>query len=327
MKMKRRELGLLALSAALPVAPRIARAQGAAWPTRPVRIVVPFAAGGTADVLGRLMGERLTQKWGQQVVVDNRPGAGGNIGAELVARAPGDGYTLLVGTIGIHAASSIYARLPYDPTTELAPVTVLAEMPNAIIVHPSVPARTLQELIDLARRQPGKLTFGSAGSGSSTHLVGEAFLLTNGVQMTHVPYRGSAAALNDLVAGNIEVMFENLPTVPPLAEANAVRVLAVTSAERVAAMPDVPAAREAGAPDYVATAWMTLAAPANTPAPLLARLNVDACAVLNEPATRQRLATLGAVPVAGTVEESRRFFADETKKWTRVIETAGIRVN
>jgi tripartite-type tricarboxylate transporter receptor subunit TctC len=327
MKMKRRELGLLALSAALPAAPRIAHAQGAAWPTRPVRIVVPFAAGGTADVLGRLMGERLTQKWGQQVVVDNRPGAGGNIGAELVAHSPGDGYTLLLGTIGIHAASSIYSRLPYNPDKDLAPVTVLAEMPNAIIVHPSVQARTLQELIALARQRPGALSFGSAGSGSSTHLAGEAFLLSAGVQMTHVPYRGSAAALNDLVAGNIQVMFENLPTVPPLAAANAVRVLAVTSAGRVDALPNVPAAREAGVPDYVATAWMTLAAPASTPAPLLARLNTDACAVLNEPAIQERLAKLGAIPVAGTVEESRRFFADETKKWTRVIDAADIRID
>src|SRR5690242_5419348 len=264
--MNRRRLGFLALAAV--AAPDLARAQGAPWPSRPVRIVVPFAAGGTADVLARIMAERLTPRWGQQVVVDNRPGAGGNVGAEQVARAAGDGYTLLLGTIGIHAASAIYANLPYDPVTELAPVTVLAEMPNAINVHPAVPARTLEELIALAQRQPGALSFGSAGSGSSTHLAGEAFLLSTGVRMTHVPYRGSAAALNDLVAGNIQVMFENLPTVPPLAQGGQVRVLAVTSAEPVAALPDVPAANKAGAPGYVATAWMTLAAPASLPPPL-----------------------------------------------------------
>lgn len=322
--MKRRELGAIALGAAL-AAPRLARSQ-TSWATRPVRLIVPFAAGGTADVLARIMAERLTPRWGQQVVVENRPGAGGNIGAEVVARAAGDGHTLLLGTIGIHAASAIYANLPYNPTTELAPVTVLADMPNAIIVHPSVPARTLQELIALARQKPGELTFGSAGNGSSTHLAGELFLLSTRVQMTHVPYRGSAAALNDLAAGNIQVMFENIPTVPPLVQANVVRALAVTSSQRVSLL-DVPPAQEAGAPGYVATAWMTLAAPATVPAPLLERLNADARAVLSDAAVRARFTTLGAIPIGGTVEESRRFFAEETVKWNAVINTAGIRVS
>lgn len=322
--MNRRNLGLIALAAALPAGPALS--QATAWPTRPVRIVVPFAAGGTADVLGRIMAERLSVKWGQAVVVENRPGAGGNIGAEVVARSTPDGYTLVVGTVGIHAASSIYARLPYDPVRELAPVTVLAEMPNAILVHPSVPARTLQELVDLAKRDPGRLSFGSAGSGSSTHLAGEAFLLAAGVRMTHVPYRGSSAALNDLVAGNIQVMFENLPTVPPLAEAGTVRVLAVTSRDRVTQLPNAPAAREVVS-DYVATAWMTLAAPSGVPAPLLERISADSRAVLNEPAVRERLVALGAIPMATSIEESRSFFAAETAKWTRVIEAAGIRLN
>ncbi|WP_207541265.1 Bug family tripartite tricarboxylate transporter substrate binding protein [Sabulicella rubraurantiaca] len=324
--MLRRSLGVLPL-AALGVLPRSAGAQSAPFPNRPVRIVVPFAAGGTADVLARLVGDRLSAKWNQQVIVDNRPGAGGNIGAEQVARAPGDGHTLLLGTIGIHAASSIYSRLPYNPDTDLAPVTVLAEMPNAIIVHPSVPARTLRELIGLARQQPGALTFGSAGSGSSTHMAGELFMQVAGVRMVHAPYRGSAAALNDLVAGSIQVMFENVPTVPPLAQAGSVRVLAVTSAEPVSALPDAPPATQAGLPDYVATAWMTLAAPSSVPAPLLQRLNADTVAVLNEPPIQQRLAQLGAIKRGLSVDESRRFFAEETQKWTRVIQTADIRVN
>ncbi|MBR0646032.1 Bug family tripartite tricarboxylate transporter substrate binding protein [Plastoroseomonas hellenica] len=322
--MKRRDLGVIALAGAW-TASRAARSQ-TPWATRPIRLIVPFAAGGTADVLARIMAERLTPRWGQQVVVENRPGAGGNIGAEVVARAAGDGHTLLLGTIGIHAASAIYANLPYSPSTDLAPITVLADMPNAIIVHPSVPARTLQELIAFARQKPGELTFGSAGNGSSTHLAGELFLLSTGLRMTHVPYRGSAAALNDLAAGNIQVMFENVPTVPPLAQANVVRVLAVTSSERVSVL-DVPAAQEAGAPGYVATAWMTLAAPASVPAPLLERLNADARAVLADPAVRARFASLGAIPVGGTVEESRRFFAAETTKWNAVISAADIRVN
>lgn len=324
--MKRRSFHAFAVGGILGGTVRAARAQTGAWPSRPVRIVVPFAAGGTADVLGRIMAERLSVRWGQSVVVENRPGAGGNIGAEVVARSPADGYTLVVGTVGIHAASSIYSRLNYDPVKDLAPITVIAEMPNAIIVHPSVPARSLQELIDLAKRNPGQLSFGSAGSGSSTHLAGEAFLLAAGVRMSHVPYRGSAAALNDLVAGNIQVMFENLPTVPPLAEAGAVRVLAVTSGERVAPFLDKPAATEI-VPGYVATAWMTLAAPSGVPAPLLERISADSRAAINEPAVRERLVTLGALPMATSIEESRRFFASETEKWTRVINAAGIRLN
>jgi tripartite-type tricarboxylate transporter receptor subunit TctC len=302
-------------------------AQQPAWPARPVRIIVPFAAGGTADVLARLVGERLAAKWQQQVVIDNRPGAGGNIGAEQVARAAGDGHTLLLGTIGIHAASSIYSRLPYNPDTDLAPVTVLAEMPNAVIVHPSVPAQTLAELIALARQRPGALSFGSAGSGSSTHMAGELFMLTAGVQMTHVPYRGSSAALNDLVAGNIQVMFENVPTIPPLVQGGNVRVLAVTSGEAVGALPGVRPATQAGLPGYVATAWMTLAAPATTPEPLLRRLNADTLSVLNEPAMRERLVQLGALQRGLSIDDSRRFFAEETRKWTRVIQAANIRAD
>jgi tripartite-type tricarboxylate transporter receptor subunit TctC len=298
-----------------------------AFPTKPVRIVVPFSAGGTADVSGRIMAEHLGALWGQPVVVENRPGAGGNIGAEVVARSPGDGYTLLVGTVGIHAASAIYPRLTYDPAKDIAPVTVLIDVPNVIIVNPSLPARNLRELVALARQKPGQLTFGSAGNGSSTHLAGELFLLSAGVQMAHVPYRGSSMALNDLVAGNVNAMFENLPTVPPLVQGNAVRPLALTSATRSDALPDVPTAAEAGVEGYVATAWMTLAAPGTVPEPLLERLNADARQVLALPVVQQRLRQLGATPVGGTVAESRRFFAAETEKWNRVIQAANIRLN
>jgi tripartite-type tricarboxylate transporter receptor subunit TctC len=298
-----------------------------AFPVKPVRIVVPLAPGGAGDVLARLMAEHLGALWSQPVVVENRPGAGGNIGAEYVARSPGDGYTLLLGTLGIHGASAIYPRLNYDPAKELSPVTVLGDLPNVIVVHPGVQAQTLRELVALARRRPGEISFGSAGNGSSTHLAGELFMLTAGIQMTHVPYRGSAPALTDLVAGNIQVMFENLPTIPPLARANALRPLAVTSPERAPAMPDVPTAREAGVAGYVATAWLALSAPASVPEPLLERLNADARNVLGTAALRERLAALGITPVAGTLAESRAFFASETVKWNRVIETAGIRLN
>lgn len=308
-------------------APAQTSAQPPAFPVKPVRIIVPLAPGGSGDVLARIMAEPLGTLWGQPVVVENRPGAGGNIGAEVVARSPGDGYTLLLGTLGIHGASAIYPRLNYDPARELSPVTVLGDLPNVIVVNPAVPARTLQELVALARRQPGQISFGSAGNGSSTHLAGELFMLTAGIQMSHIPYRGSAPALNDLVAGNIQVMFENLPTIPPLVQGNAVRPLAVTSAFRAPAMPDVPTVEEAGVPGYVATAWLALSAPASVPEPLLERLNADARTALAMPAVREKLATLGITPVGGTLAESRAFFASETEKWNRVIQAAGIRLN
>ena len=321
----RRLLALLGLSLGL-AGPASAQAPDPA-PQRPVRIVVPFAAGGSADVLARLTAQALSARWSQQVVIDNRLGAGGHIGAEAVARSAGDGATLLLGSIGIHAASSVYRNLPYNPRAELAPVAILAEFPNVIVVHPSVPAQDLRELLALARQRPGELTFGSAGNATSTHMAGELFMLVSGARFTHVPYRGSSQALNDLMAGNIRLMFENLPTIPPVAREGRVRPLAITSAARSPALPDVPTAAEAGVEGYVATAWFTIAAPASTPAPLLARLNEDLRAVLAEPALRGRFEQLGATPVGGTLEESRAFLAAETEKWTRVVSSANIRLD
>ncbi len=294
---------------------------------RPVRIVVPFAAGGSADVLARVTAQALTARWGQQVVIENRLGAGGHIGAEHVARSAGDGQTLLLGSIGIHAAHSVYRSLPYAPATELTPVTILAEFPNVMIANPSVPVRNLRDLVALARARPGELTFGSAGNATSTHMAGELFMLVAGVRLTHVPYRGSSQALNDLMAGNIHLMFENLPTVPPVASAGRVRALAMTSATRSPALPDVPTAAEAGVEGYVATAWFTIAAPASTPQPLLDRLNADLRAVLAEPALRERFTTMGATPIGGPLDESRAFLDSETVKWSRVVQSAGIRLD
>ncbi|WP_431283809.1 Bug family tripartite tricarboxylate transporter substrate binding protein [Humitalea sp. 24SJ18S-53] len=324
-----RHLFAATLAIAVSAMPAMAQVSTAspAFPVKPVRIIVPLAPGGAGDVLARIMAEHLGALWSQPVVVENRPGAGGNIGAELVARSPGDGYTLLLGTLGIHGASAIYPRLGYDPARELSPVTVLGDLPNVIVVNPGLPAQTLMELVALARSRPGQLSFGSAGNGSSTHLAGELFMLTAGIQMTHVPYRGSAPALTDLVAGNIQVMFENLPTIPPLVRGNAVRALAVTSEARAPALPDVPTAQEAGVAGYVATAWLALSAPASVPEPLLERLNADARTILATATVRDRLAALGITPVAGTVAESRAFFASETIKWNRVIQAAGIVLN
>jgi len=296
-------------------------------PSRPVRIIAPFAAGGSADVLARITGQALAARWGQQVVIDNRLGAGGHIGAEIVARAPGDGTTLLLGSIGIHAASSVYRNLPYDPRAELTPITILAEFPNVIVVNPAVPARNLAEFVALARSRPGEITFGSAGNATSTHMAGELFMLAAGVRLTHVPYRGSSQALNDVMAGNIQAMFENLPTIPPLARDGRLRALAVTSAQRVPQLPEVPSAGEAGVENYVATAWFTIATAASTPPALLASLNADLRAVLADTAIRERFFQLGATPVGSNLADSNSFLSAETQKWSAVVQAANIRLD
>jgi tripartite-type tricarboxylate transporter receptor subunit TctC len=298
-----------------------------AQPTRQVRIVVPFAAGGSADVLARITAQALSVRWNQPVVIDNRLGAGGHIGGENVARGPGDGHTLLLGSIGIHAAYTVYRNLPYSPGEELTPVTMLAEFPNVIVVHPSVPAQNLRELVALARASPGTITFGSAGNATSTHMAGELFMLVTGLRLIHVPYRGSSQALNDVMAGNINMMFENLPTIPPVARDGRVRPLAITSAARSPALPEVPTAAEAGVDGYVATAWFTIATAASTPPPILERLNADLRAVLADAAVRERFQTLGATPMGQDLPATRAFLASESEKWQRVVSAAGIRLD
>lgn len=292
-----------------------------------IRMIVPFAAGGTADVLGRVVAQQLGALTGNRVVVENRPGSAGNIGAETVAHGPSDGSVLLLGTIGIHAASKIYRSLPYDPAKELQPVTILAEVPNVLIVHPSVPAKDLREFLALARDKPGTLNFGSAGNGSSTHMIAELFKLKAKVDLTHIPYRGSAPALNDLVAGRIQLMVENLPTALPFIQSGDVRALGVTSATRSASLPDVPTIAEAGVPGYEATAWFTIAVASSVPSATVASLNSDIHRVLQEPDVIERFKSLGAVIVGNSVADANAFFASETAKWNDVIETAQIKID
>jgi tripartite-type tricarboxylate transporter receptor subunit TctC len=292
-----------------------------------IRMIVPFAAGGTADVLGRIVAQQLGALTGNQVVVENRPGSGGNIGAETVAHGPSDGSVLLLGTIGIHAASKIYRTLPYDPAKDLQPVTILAEVPNVLIVHPSVPAKDVKEFLALAREKPGALNFGSAGNGSSTHMIAELFKLKAKADLTHIPYRGSAPALNDLVAGRIQVMFENLPTALPFIQSGDVRALGVTSAARSASLPSLPTIAEAGVPGYEATAWFTVAVASSVPPATVANLNSDIRKVLQEPVVIERFKSLGAVIVGNSVAEANAFFASETAKWNDVIETAKIKID
>jgi tripartite-type tricarboxylate transporter receptor subunit TctC len=292
-----------------------------------IRMIVPFAAGGTADVLGRVVAQQLAALTGNRVVVENRPGSAGNIGAETVAHGPSDGSVLLLGTIGIHAASKIYRSLPYDPVKELQPVTILAEVPNVLIVHPSVPAKDIKEFLALARDKPGTLNFGSAGNGSSTHMIAELFKLKAKVDLTHIPYRGSAPALNDLIAGRIQLMVENLPTALPFIQSGEVRALGVTSAARSASLPDVPTIAEAGVPGYEATAWFTIAVASSVPPATVASLNADIHRVLQAPDVIERFKALGAVIVGNSVAEANAFFASETAKWNDVIETAQIKID
>ncbi len=292
-----------------------------------MRMIVPFAAGGTADVLGRIVAQELGTLTGNQIVVENRPGSGGNIGADSVARGPADGSVLLLGTIGIHAASKIYKTLPYDPNKDLQPVTILAEVPNVLIVHPSVPAKDVKEFLALAKERPGALNFGSAGNGSSTHMIAELFKLKAQVDLTHVPYRGSAPALNDLVAGQIQLMVENLPTALPFIESGTVRALGVTSATRSPSLPSLPTIAEAGVPGYDATAWFTIAVAGGVSPATVEKLNADIRKILTEPDVIERFKKLGAVIVGNSVADAKAFVASETVKWNDVIETAQIKID
>lgn len=304
---------------------------GFAWsqqfPSKSIRIVVPFVAGGTADVLARILSQRLGPQYGQQVIVDNRPGSGGHVGAEIAAHSPADGHTLVLGTIGIHAAYGIYSNLPYDPARDLQPVVLLAELPCVLIVHPSLPAQTIREFISLAKAKPGTINFGSAGTGSSTHMTGELFKLMSATNLTHIPYRGSAAAMSDLVGGQIQAMFENLPTALPQIGASKVRPLGVTGKERSPTLPKVPTVAEAGVPGYESTAWFTIAAPSKVPAAIIQKLNADLNAVLKSPDMESRWHDLGVTIVGNTPDFAAKYFAAETEKWNKVIKAAGIKAD
>jgi tripartite-type tricarboxylate transporter receptor subunit TctC len=294
------------------------------FPTRPIRLVVPFPPGGVTDILGRLVSERLGPAYGQTFIVENRPGASGHIGAQMVAKAPGDGYTLMIGTIGIHAAYSAYRKLGYDPAAELQPVLVLGESPNIVLVPASSPYRTFAEFLADVKANPGKVTYGSAGPGSSIHMVTALFELQSGAKMTHVPYKGSGPALVDLIGGQIQVMFENFSSGIGHVKSGKLRVLAVTSAQRDPRLPDVPTVAEAGVPGYSATSWFTIAAPRGMPAGLVEKVNRDATRVLTTPEATAQLAALGVTLTPNTPAEAAAFFRTETVKWNRVIEAANL---
>nr|WP_240636183.1 tripartite tricarboxylate transporter substrate binding protein [Caldimonas tepidiphila] len=312
----------------LGAVPGVAGAQ-AAFPSKPITIIVPFSAGGTTDILARLIGQQLgPELGGQTVVIDNRAGAGGNIGAQAAARAAADGHTLFMGTVGTHAINaSLYKKLPYDPVKDFAPLTRVAVVPNLLVTHPSVPFKTVPEMIAYARANPGKLTFGSPGNGSSPHISGELFKSLAKVDMQHIPYKGSAPAMSDLLGGQIDVMFDNMPSALPHVKSGKLRALAVTPARRSPELPSVPTLAEAGVPGYEATSWFGLYAPAGTPPQVLSRLHGALTKVLASPEVQKKIAEQGAEPVSETPEEFAAFMRRETEKWARVVRESGASID
>ena len=281
-----------------------------AYPNHSIRLVVPFPAGGTTDILARDVAKRLTDTLGQPVVVDNRPGAAGNIGADLVAKAAPDGYTLLMGTVGTHAInSSLYAKMPYDHVKDFVPVVLVAGVPNVLVVNPSVPVNSVADLIKLAKAKPGSINFASSGSGTSIHLSGELFKTMAGVDITHVPYKGSSPALADLMGGQVQIMFDNLPSSLALIRSGKLRAVAVTSLKRAPALPDVPTVAESGLPGFEASSWFGILAPAGTPAPIVAKLNAEVNKWLQSPEAKEQLGAQGAEIAGGTPNNSLRTFA------------------
>jgi len=325
MKSIKSVLRALAVSAMVAVAPAAASAQD--YPNKPVRLIVPFSPGGAVDLLGRLVAERLQAVHGYTVVVDNRPGASGHVGAELASRAPADGYTIVGGTIGIHAAYSIYSKLNYDPAKDLQPIMVLAENPNVVSVPANSPFKTFGDFLAAAKAQPGKLNFGSAGPGSSIFMVTALFEQQTGVKMNHVAYKGSGPALVDLMSGQIDVMFENIGSGMPHYRSGKLRPLAVTGLKRDPQLPDVPTVDESGVKGYSAGSWFTLAAPAGVPAEIIEKIGADVRSALATPEAMEKFRSMGMTKVANTPAEARAFFASETEKWTRVIKAAGVKLD
>ncbi len=317
------------ISAAVFVAPIVAMtpAFGDTYPSKPVRIVVPFAPGGSTDILARTIAQKLTETWKQQVLVDNRAGANGIIGADLVAKAAPDGYNLVMGSIGTHATNaSLYSKMPYDTLRDFSPISLAALVELVLVVHPSLPAHSVKELIALAKAQPGKLDYASGGQGASQHLAMELFQYMTGVKMIHVPYKGSGPALPDLLSGQAPIMFADMPLVSQYIKADRLRALAVANKTRNRALPKVPTVAEAGVPGYYATAWYGLFAPGATPAPIVTKLNTEVVRILHAPDVQERLRGIGADPVGDTPQEFREFQRSEMERWAKVIRAANIHV-
>lgn len=295
------------------------------YPTRAVRMVVPSSAGGGTDIIARIITPKLSERLGQQVIVDNRPGAGTVIGGEVVAKSPPDGYTLLMGISTLATNPVIYKKMPYDAVRDFAPITQAIAAPNILVVHPSLPAKTVKELIALGRAHPGQLNFGSAGLGTNPHLSMELFLSMAKLKMVHIPYKGSAPAIIDILAGQIAVMAATILTGMPHVRSGRLRALGITGAKRSAAAPEIPTIAEAGVPGYEAIQWYGVLAPANTPKEIIAKLHGEIARILHLPEVKERFVSDGADPVGNTPEEFARYIRAETEKWARVARDAGIK--
>ena len=329
---------LVAALTALTLAPLAAlplTAAAQAWPSKPVRIVVPFPPAGTTDILARALAPELQRAFGQPFVVENKPGAGGNIGAAEVAKAAPDGHTLLMGTVGTHAINpALYTKMPYDHVKDFVPVTLVAGVPNVLVLNPGVAQRqgiaSVADLARVARANPGKFTFASSGNGTSIHLAGELFKALTGTQMVHSPYKGSGPALLDLMGGNVDLMFDNLPSAMPHIRSGKLLALAVTSSTRSAAVPDLPTVAEAGGPtlaSFEASSWFGLLAPAGTPMDIVNRIQQETAKALATPAMRERLQSQGAIPSGNTPAEFARLIEAETRKWAPVVKASGAKVD
>ena len=329
---------LVAALTALTLAPLAAlplSAAAQAWPSKPVRIVVPFPPAGTTDILARALAPELQRAFGQPFVVENKPGAGGNIGAAEVAKAAPDGHTLLMGTVGTHAINpALYAKMPYDHVRDFVPVTLVAGVPNVLVLNPGIAQRysiaSVADLARAARANPDKLTFASSGNGTSIHLSGELFKALTGTQMVHSPYRGSGPALLDLMGGNMDLMFDNLPSSMPHIRSGKLKALAVTSAQRSSALPDVPTVEEVGGPTlkgFEASSWFGLLAPAGTPADIVNRIQQETAKALSSPALKERLQAQGAIPSGNTPAQFAQLIDAESKKWAQVVKASGAKVD
>jgi tripartite-type tricarboxylate transporter receptor subunit TctC len=323
MKLPRRQfLRLAAGAAGLPAMSRFAWAQ--AYPTRPVRIVVGFAAGGGVDITARLVGQSLSERFGQQFVIENRPGAGSNIGTETVVNAAPDGYTLLLASIPNAVNATLYEKLNHNFIRDITPIASISRVPNVMVVHPSFPAKAISEFVTYAKVNPGKVNMASAGSGASDHMSGELFKMMAGVDIVHVPYRGAAPALTDLIAGQVQIMFPTMPATIQSVRTDKLRALAVTTAMRSSALPDIPTVGEF-VPGYEASTWYGLGAPKKTPAEIVEKLNKEIGAALADPRMKPRLAELGGTPLTLSPRDFEKLIADETEKWGKVVKFAGIK--
>jgi len=324
--LKRRTL-LAALATSITATlPGAVLAQAGSYPNKPIRIIVPFAVGGIADTFGRTIGIKLTEAWGQPVVIDNRTGAGGNIGADLVAKAPPDGHTLVMGNNGTHAVNvSLFKTIPFDPIKDFVPVAHVLEAEGLLVVNPSIKANSVREVLEMARAQPGKLSYASGGLGTTSHLAGELFKSTGKVDIVHVPYKGNSPAIADLLSGQTQMSFATMPTVLPQVKAGKLRALASIGLARTVALPDVPTVAESGLPGFEVSNWIGLFAPAGTPSEIVAKLNAEVQKIMQSPDVQKRLETEGARFIPTTPGQFASFQRDELAKWAKIIKDANIK--